>query len=376
MIFTRFRFLILLFLTTNLVVYSQSTNDILNILVANKTLTQEQADSLRADAAIKQQEADVNKKSFLPTSGRQIQISGYTQVRYQEFDEPGKINTADIRRARLAIKGNISPYFGYGFQADFASSPKLLDAYIDCKLSEYFVITAGQFKLPFSYENLTSSNKMEMIDRSQAVEALVFRGKDVNGNQNGRDIGIQIGGTLLKLNDRSVIDYRAGLFNGQGINTVDLNESKDFVGRLIFHPIKGLDFGGSYLNGLGNYAVTKASPAIDHRKNRYGLEVSYELKNFSFRSEYLRGEDNKAVREGWYAQAGYYIIPQKLQFLFKYDKYNPSISTLGDISILYTTCLNYNFNSYSRIQLAYIFRQEQGPKINNNIGQVQYQIGF
>ena len=39
---------------------AQSTNDILNLLILNKTITQEQADSIRADAAIKQQEIDAN----------------------------------------------------------------------------------------------------------------------------------------------------------------------------------------------------------------------------------------------------------------------------------------------------------------------------
>ena len=55
-------------------IYSQSTNDILNLLIANKTITQEQADSMRADAAIKQQEADANKKSFLVQLPGQIQL--------------------------------------------------------------------------------------------------------------------------------------------------------------------------------------------------------------------------------------------------------------------------------------------------------------
>ena len=59
---------------------SQTTNDILNLLIANKTITQEQADSLRADAAIKQQDAEANKKSFLVTAARQIQFAGYTQI--------------------------------------------------------------------------------------------------------------------------------------------------------------------------------------------------------------------------------------------------------------------------------------------------------
>jgi hypothetical protein len=40
-------------------------------------------------------------------------------------------------------------------------------------------------------ENLASSNKLEMIDRSQVVEAIVARGKDLIGNQNGRDMGFE-----------------------------------------------------------------------------------------------------------------------------------------------------------------------------------------
>ena len=75
----------------------------------------------------------------------------------------------------------------------------MIDAYGEIKLADYFSLTVGQFKIPFSMENLTSSNKLEMIDRSQVVEALVARSKDVIGNQNGRDIGIQAGGTFLKV---------------------------------------------------------------------------------------------------------------------------------------------------------------------------------
>ena len=90
-------------------------------------------------------------------------------------------------------------------------------------------------------ENLASSNKLEMIDRSQVVEALVARGKDVIGNQNGRDIGIQIGGGFLKKNGIPVIEYRLGFFNGSGINLADTaNDAKDIVGRLVINPVKGL----------------------------------------------------------------------------------------------------------------------------------------
>ena len=203
---------------------AQTPNDVLNVLISNNTITQEQADSVRAEAALKQQEEDAKKKSFSVTAAKSIQISGYTQVRYQELDEPGKINGMDIRRARLDFKGNVSPYFAYGLQADFAVTPKLLDAFVECKISEYFNITAGQFIIPFSLENNTSDKKLDIVDRSQVVEALTARGQDVIGHHNGRALGVQAGGTILKLNDRCLADYRIGIFHAAGLNVADDNE--------------------------------------------------------------------------------------------------------------------------------------------------------
>ncbi len=134
--------------------FAQTTNDILNLLVANKSITQVQADSLRADAAIKQQDADAGKKSFLVSAARQIQIAGYTQIRYQALDEKGKKDGFDVRRARLDFKGNFTPFFAYRLQADLADKPKIVDAYAEIRLSDYFNITLGQFRIPFSLENL------------------------------------------------------------------------------------------------------------------------------------------------------------------------------------------------------------------------------
>jgi tetrahydromethanopterin S-methyltransferase subunit G len=219
--------------------FSQSTNDVLNLLISNKTISQSQADSIRAEAALSQQQADASKKSFFITAARQMQLTGFTQVRFQAFQESGKHSSFDIRRARVDLKGSITPVFSYRLQADFAGNPKLLDAYGEIKLADYFTITAGQFKIPFSMENLAPVNKMEMIDFSQVVEALVARTKDVIGNQNGRDIGVQFGGTIFKIKDLPLIEYRLGVFNGSGINVADTaNSAKDIVGRLIFTPLK------------------------------------------------------------------------------------------------------------------------------------------
>ena len=363
--------------------HSQSTNDILNVLVQRKLVTREEADSLRADAALKQQEADAKRKSFPIVAGKTIQLSGFTQMRYQNLEEKGKKSGFDIRRARLDLKGTISPYFGYRFQPDFAGTStgafaKLLDAYAEVKLADYFNLTIGQQKVALSYENQVSDNKYESIDRSQVVEALVARSKDVIGNHNGRDIGVQASGSLFKIGDRPLADYQVGVYNGAGINvSADNNQSKDVAARVIFHPVAGLDLGGSYYNGVGYYLVNATDKTARNKgRSRWGTELSYEWQNVSIRSEYLQGKDNVITKAGYYVQAAYFLIPQKFQAVVKYDNYDPDKDVSNNATTLYTIGLNYNFNANARIQGAYTFKEEQGPKISNNYAVFQFQIGF
>ena len=370
--------LFLTFLFTLLVItesFSQSANDILNLLIANKSITKLQADSLRA-AAIKEPGTDAAKKSYLITAARQLQLTGYSHIRYQHFDEQRKNDGLDIHRARLDLRGSITPFLALRLQTEFADKPKLLDAYSEIKLADYLMITVGQFKIPLSMENLASLTKFEMIDRSQVVEALVARSKDVTGNQNGRDIGIQASGTILKINDLPVIEYRIGLFNGSGINVADTaNEAKDIAGRLSFNPVKGFSVGASYYNGWDK-AIKPDVPGKSQVRNRLGFELSYITAKFSLRGEYISGKDGKTGRAGWYAQAGYFVIPLKFQLLVKYDLYDSNTATDNNTTTNYVIGGNFNFNNWSRIQAFYTFRAEQDIQVNNNYFSLQYQIGF
>lgn len=360
---------------------SQSTDDVLNLLIQKNVVSQKDADSIRAEAAIAAQANLAKVKAFPVNASKKIQIFGYTQVRYQNLEQTRAIDGFDIRRARLDVKGIISPFWSYRVQFDLAGTPKLIDAYAELKLNDYLNFTIGQAKISFSLENLTSSNKLEMIDRSQAVEALVARGKDVGGNQNGRDIGIQLGGTILKLKDRPIVDYRLGIYNGSGINLADNNEKKDYATRLILHPVTGLDISGALYNGSRfipevktGTAVTTPSKSID--RNRYGFDLSYDLKNLSVRSEYLHGTDDKIEREGYYVQAGYYFLEKKLQLLAKYDFYDADKAVVKNASTWYVLGANFNFNPNVCLQANYTFKQEEGTSINNNFASIQFQIGF
>ena len=356
--------------------FAQTTNDLLNLLVLNKTITQQQADSIRAEDANLQQQINASRKSFFISAGKQMSLTGYTQFRYQDFQEKGKNDGFDIRRARLDLKGSITPYFSYRIQTDLADKPKIIDAYGEIKIADFFMITGGQFKIPFSLENLTSSNKLEFIDRSQVVEALVARSKDVIGNQNGRDIGVQVSGFLFRINDLQLLEYRLGVFNGSGINVADTaNSAKDLSGRIVLTPFKGFAFGGSFYSGWDK-AIKPDVTGKSQVRNRIGFEASYTTSRLSIKGEYISGRDGKTSRDGGYLQATYYVLAQKLQLGVKYDIYDPSTSVSNNITTNYIIGGTFYFTTWSRLQAFYVIRSEQGTQVPNNLLTIQYQIGF
>ncbi|MDB5110201.1 MAG: hypothetical protein JWR67_1315, partial [Mucilaginibacter sp.] len=359
-----------------IVAKAQQNDDLLNVLIKKNVISQQEADSLRSDQALKeQQKRDKEKENQhnITIGSRALQISGLVQARYQGFEQSGVNNSFDLHRARLDAKGNITDQWSYEIYTEFAASTKLLDAYTAYKITDYLKFTAGQFKLPFSYESLVSDSQLDFIDRSQAVEALVSRSKDVIGQQNGRDIGAQVSGNFVKANDQYLFDYSFGVFNGAGYNvTTDNNNHKDIAARLGVHPIKGLNFGGSLYKGQGIPTGSTKSQT----RNRYGFDGRYVTGPFSVTAEYVHGTDAAIQRDGWYAQGGYFVLP-KLQLVAKYDTYDPNKEISTDRSKIYTGGLNYMFNSWTKLAVDYLDKREETPaQIKNNILEVQLQIAF
>jgi len=352
----------------------QINEDLINLLIQKQVISQNDADSIRVVNAIKALQAKEKQTKYTPLTGVPLTLNGYTQVRFQSQQEEGKPDYLDIRRARLDFKGVVDEHWDYRLQLEFAGSPKILDAVISYKHRNWLKFSAGQFKIPFSAENLTSSNKTESIDRSQVVEALAARSKDVIGNQNGRDLGIQVNGSILKVKDRYIIDYAFGGFNGAGINTADNNEPKDFVARILLHPFKNVDFGGSYYNGYGKWG----GPAKEQVRLRYATELSFTYAIASIKGEYILGQDGTVKKGGWFAQAGAYIYKKSVQLIARYDTFDPNTDTAkkDDSSTNYIFGVNLNFNSWAKLQVNYTYKDEEGKAVNNDLVVAQLQLGF
>lgn len=381
-------------------VYSQSSDDLINLLIRKGAITQIEADSLRNAYNVQQQYEKKEKDTGFSGPGHLLNLSGYTQVRYQNYQQQGKTDGIDIRRARLDIGGEFSTKWGYRILIDMVGasgtggsaatggsliSPTLLDGFISYKPYTFLKITAGQFIIPFSLENTTQDRNMETIDRSQVVHALVARKGDASnglidsiGNQNGRDIGIQLSGSILKKSNRYLVEYYLAIFNGAGINTLDNNLSRDVDARLVLHALRGIDIGGSYYEGRDRFisSVTK-----NQQRTRWGLEAALNLNLLNIKTEYIRGKDgntNPIIHEGWYALASYFIWPKHLQGVFRYDSYTPDVLSnkiIHSLSTYYVFGINYYFNSWTKLQIDYSRRLET-PSINNDVFNIQLQIGF
>jgi len=355
---------------------AQQNEDLLNLLIKKNVLTQQEADSIRADQAIKAQaKKDKDGLHTITIGSKALQLSGILQERYQGFAQTGVNNAFDLHRARLIVSGSISDSWSYYTQTELGGTGvKLVDAYTALKITDYLKFQAGQFKIPFSLESLTPDGQLEFIDRSQVVEALAGRSKDVIGNSQARDIGIQVNGSFAKVDERYLFDYTFGVFNGAGYDvTTDNNNRKDIGGRFSVHPIDNLIVSADFYNGVANYGT----PAKNQKRNRGGFDARYVVGPLSLQAEYDKGTDAAIKKDGWFGQVAYFVIPKKLQLAAKYDTYDPNKIITTDRAKVYTGGVNYFFNTWAKITVDYLARHEETTtQVKNDIFEAQLQLAF
>jgi len=147
-----------------------------------------------------------------------------------------------VRRARLDVTGTLFNWVGVKVEGDFTEGISLKDAFLELRFFKEASVRGGQFKVPFSLEELTSSRFIDFVERSV-----------INELSPAREQGIMLYGSLLE----GVLGYQFGVFNGVPEEAVETNNSKDLAGRLVLQPfrntsiglLKGLQVGGNFTWG-------------------------------------------------------------------------------------------------------------------------------
>lgn len=275
-------------------------------------------------------------------------------------------------------QGKITDEWLFYFMYTLGPGSSLTEIYTEYKFLPGLSARLGQFKTPYTIENLMSPTAVELINcYSLATNYLagVDNSDKLYGGTGGRDLGLMIHGNLLN----KLLYYQLALMNGQGINIKDQNNYKDLVGNLRINPLQWLSIGGSFIKGKGHAlaasgVVTGIAPGDDYTRNRWSAGAIVETKPFSVRSEYLSGKDGKVNSDGFYAIASFHALPKKIDIIASYDYFNRNKS-LSDKQTNYTAGVQYWFYPQCRLQMQHTFRKIAKEE-NSNLFQVQVQVRF
>ena len=252
----------------------------------------------------------------LPSWLSNVKLSGYGMIQYQYSGQKNaESNSFNIRMGRIALEGRIADDFYWKTQIQFngntsnlGSSPRMVDLFAEWQKYDYFKVKVGQFKNPFTFENPMHPIDQGFMGYSQNVSKLAgFSDRAGEHASNGRDIGLQLQGDFLKnANGRNLLHYQIGVFNGQGINTKDVDNQKNVIGGVWVMPVSGMRIGafgwtGSYARKgewteivrvpFGtNFDQVRIITHPDYRKlnqNRYAFSFEYKKDGWTVRSEYI-----------------------------------------------------------------------------------------
>jgi phosphate-selective porin OprO/OprP len=251
------------------------------------------------------------------------------------LDDPSPfIDTFSLRKARLAMTGQIARYFAFRLTPEFSNgSPTITDAYADLRFSPAFIVRAGKDKTPVGLELLLYGDAGRYFNERSLASLLVPN----------RDDGVQIRGDVA----RGTVSYVLGVFNGvpDGASTsadVDTNGGKDVAGRIQARPFRrsgaarsplddlGLHFGfssGSEQGALPSFKTSAGQRFFSYapdamangRRLRLAPAAFYNYKSIGVFGEYTRthqdvaraGVTHTIVTDGWNASGAVILTGEK-----------------------------------------------------------------
>lgn len=300
-------------------------------------------------------------------------LSGYVQAGYEWSDESSSFF---IKRVRLDLRGALARTLDYRVQLEFASSPKIVDAYLHYKPFRQLNFKLGEYKIPFTIENTDYVPlKFELIEYPLALQRLMGFAEPIGGRyvggamqggetlkDTGRDMGLTLHGSFFPCGERALLSYDVGVFNGAGINLRDNNRSKDVVARLTLRPVRGLTLSGSWYGG--EYGADCLE------RQRVSAGVCYDRGRGVVRGEWIGGRTGYAATEeyaagtfdssGWYVLGGVRLTPT-LMPVVRYDTLLPDTASADSRQTNWTAGILWHPVRPLRCQLNYTYEHYAAP---------------
>jgi phosphate-selective porin OprO and OprP len=241
----------------------KDTDNLLDVLLANGVITKEQYESLTVRTAQDVAEARTARETtaslkdglkFKSEDGNfSAQIGAYAQLdgAFYGDDNTDLSSGSELRRTRLSVSGTVYKDWDYKIEADLAGTTQggttntetITDAYLRWTGWRPFAITAGSFKVPFSLEAVSSAKYTTFMERGLPFAFLNLR---------------QLGGMISTNGENWTA--AAGAFGDSVTSQNSDDEGKGVAGRVTWAPIYGADrvlhlgLGGQWRDPLQNSA--------------------------------------------------------------------------------------------------------------------------
>ena len=352
-------------------------------------------------------------------------IGGFMQLRYTYTDLDNANNnktkiTQDmsqfqLERVKLYFNGySLTPDLTYKLQLNItsANTPNVLstgkvieEAYIDYRIIDAAQIRFGQDKVPLARQFITSSAAQQFVDLSHVATAFAP----------GYDFGAMLHGKIAG----GLVTYNAGVFGGNGQGDVQVSTDTAIAARIAVNPLGEMKYveadvdnsekplatvgvnyyGDTVMNnstttnlnlfsstgwiGIGSPLMSGAAKFSSTEKlniNSVGFDSAFEWRGFYAQGEYFFGQaDGKTTHntlrsQGFYAQAGYFLIPKVLEVAARYAYLNPDRDVTNDHWVESTGAISwYIHNHFLKIQTDFTDVHKQsaiafngGPKATDD----------
>ena len=242
----------------------------------------------------------------------------------------GPVSQFDVPRLRVTLSGGVyRAWLRYLFQFDFSrtageGASKIKDAFVEIRpVGRSYRVTAGQFKVPFGLQQITSSGRLQFVDRAIT---------DAKFNP-ARDMGVMLSGII----PARKIGYDIGIFNGAGESVRQNNRSHLWAARVYFDPLGPYTLaegasdagpkpilhigvaarGGKQIRGRTQTGVFENADD----ETAWNVEFAYKAPRFYSTVEYFQMTDEQTNptslgdidSRGFHAQAGFMARPKRVE---------------------------------------------------------------
>ena len=167
------------------------------------------------------------------------------------------------------------------------------------------------------------------------------------------------------------LEYAFAATNGSGLNKINGNNEFLYTGRLTWNPLGNYGYVESDIENSEHPALTIAANGgynvedeTDKKVFLAGGNIGFKYRGFSFQGEgFMRnnnptGANNSSRDYGYYAQAGYFVIPKHLELAGRASQV--FLDGPSNNKAEYTAAINYFFFGHDlKIQADYSFLPTQ-----------------